>query len=239
LNLTQDTLVVIPARGGSKGIPGKNIKPLGGKPLIHYSIETARKLFDDRSICISTDSQEIKDVAQVSGISIPFTRPVELATDNAGTYEVLLHAVNFFENQGMRYSNLLLLQPTSPFRDVKDISKMMVLFKEKSDVEMVVSVGVSHHNPYFSLFEENGEGYLVKSKTGIFNTRQECPKAYFYNGSAYLLRISALKERPLSQFTQVVKYVMEEKYCIDIDTPLDWLVCEALLEKGIYTDANN
>ena len=117
------TLYVIPARGGSKGIPGKNIKPLCGKPLIAYSIEVARALADDCDICLSTDSQQIADVAKNMGLEVPFMRPDYLATDKSGTYEVLLHAVQFYADKGIHYDTLVLLQPTSPFRTAADVQR--------------------------------------------------------------------------------------------------------------------
>lgn len=239
MNLIKDILVVIPARGGSKGVPGKNIKPLAGKPLIHYSIESARKIFSDDSICISTDSLQIKQIVEETGLTVPFLRPAEMATDTTGTYEVLLHVIENYKSSNRQYKYLLLLQPTSPFRSVFDIQQMIELLQRDNEAEMIVSVGISHHNPYFSLFEENNNGYLVKCKEGNFYRRQDCPPAFYYNGSVYLMRIDSLTHKPISQFSKVKKYVMEEKYCIDIDTPLDWLICETLLDKGIYSDENN
>jgi N-acylneuraminate cytidylyltransferase len=237
--LIADTLVIIPARGGSKGLPGKNIKCLAGKPLIQYSIETARQLTTDDHICVSTDSDDIRTIAEKTGLRVPFLRPEHLASDTAGTYEVLLHALDHYKQRGVFYNRVILLQPTSPFRNVIDLRKMIEIMDSEKGIEMVVSVGVSHHNPYFSLFEENAEGHLVKSKKGNFATRQDCPPAYYYNGSAYLINTEALKRRSLANFERIKKYVMEEKYCLDIDTPLDWLICEALLERGIYRNANN
>jgi len=106
----KNTLITICARGGSKGIPGKNIKPLHGKPLIAYTIEVARALTDDEHICVSTDDDNIIETAQKMGLNIPFKRPPELATDEIGTYPVLLHAVNFYEQLGRNYDRLILLQ---------------------------------------------------------------------------------------------------------------------------------
>ena len=234
-----DTLVVIPARGGSKGLPGKNIKRLGDKPLIWYSIETARQLTTDDHICVSTDSNDILIIAEKTGLKVPFLRPAHLAIDTAGSYEVLLHALDHYKKKGIVYNRIILLQPTSPFRKVSDLKNMIEIMDDGKEIEMVVSVGISHHNPYFSLFEENIEGYLVKSKKGNFATRQDCPTAYYYNGSAYLIKTEVLGQRSLANFEKIKKYVMEEKYCIDIDTPLDWLICEALLEKGVYRNAHN
>ena len=104
-------LAIIPARGGSKGIPKKNIKLLNGKPLINYTIEAARNAFDDIDICISTDSIEIKEIVEKSNLKVPFLRPSELACDTAGTHEVLMHAINYYENLGKTYDVLVLLQP--------------------------------------------------------------------------------------------------------------------------------
>jgi CMP-N,N'-diacetyllegionaminic acid synthase len=232
-----DTLVVITARGGSKGIPNKNIRLLGGKPLIHFSIEAARDFFSDENICVSTDSEEIKRVCEQTELKVPFLRPADLATDTAGTYEVLLDAVNFYKNVGKEFKKILLMQPTSPFRKVKHFKDIFNLYDAQTD--MVVSVGESHHNPYFSLFEENKDGYLVKSKKASFERRQDCPSVFYYNGSMYLINNEILQQKPLAQFTRVRKYVMEEKYCLDIDTPLDWLICESLFEKGIYINEND
>jgi CMP-N,N'-diacetyllegionaminic acid synthase len=233
------TLYIIPARGGSKGVPGKNIKALGAKPLIYYTIETARQLAPDDNICLSTDSMEIKEAVERTGLTVPFLRPAELATDTAGSYEVLLHALDYYETQGRVFDRVMLLQPTSPFRKLGDLKKMEAEMDSHPGTEMVVSVGESFHNPYFSLFEENKEGWLSKSKPGNFARRQDCPPVYYYNGSAYLINTGALKSRRLSEMERVRKFVMEEKYCQDIDTPLDWLICEALLEKGIYKDADS
>ena len=232
-----DTLVIIPARGGSKGIPGKNIRILGNKPLIHYSIDFARKLFEDKDICVSTDSEKIKQSAEQTGLKVPFLRPDHLATDTAGTYDVLIHALQFYEEKGKEFNKILLLQPTSPFRLEKYVKDIFEIYD--NSIDMVVSVGLSHHNPYFSLFEENANGYLVKSKEGNFNRRQDCPPVYYYNGSMYLINALSLKEKPLDRFEKVKKILMDEKYSLDIDTQLDWLICEALLEKGIYTNANS
>ena len=159
-------LVVIPARGGSKGILRKNIKLLGGKPLIQYTIEAAREVFPDELICVTTDDLEIKEVVERLGLKVPFLRPAELATDEAGTYEVLIHAINYYESQGYYPDTIILLQVTSPFRTGKHIKEALELFDDKC--EMVVSVKETKANPYYVLQEENNEGWLVKSKEGNF-----------------------------------------------------------------------
>ena len=105
-------LVIIPARGGSKGIPHKNIKLFNGKPLIYYTIDCARAICDDEDICVSTDDPEIISVVEQYNLKVPFVRPAELATDTAGTYEVLLHALNYYEQLGKHYDVVMLLQNT-------------------------------------------------------------------------------------------------------------------------------
>ena len=117
------TLVVIPARGGSKGIPHKNIKPLNGKPLICYSIDVARKFTTDEHICVTTDDDEIIKVVEDYGLKVPFKRPEELATDHCGSNEVIQHAYQFYTKQGVQYDAIMLLQPTSPFRKVEFLNE--------------------------------------------------------------------------------------------------------------------
>ena len=152
-----DLLFVIPARGGSKGIPGKNIKLLSGKPLIGYSIDMARNFAKDEHICVSTDSQEIKNVAEGYGLQVPFIRPFELATDTASTYDVLLHAIHFYEARNIFHDWIVLLQPTSPFRRKEDIDAMLSL--AVNGIDMVVSVRRSSITPYYNCYQEK-EGYL-------------------------------------------------------------------------------
>jgi N-acylneuraminate cytidylyltransferase len=223
----KNTLVIIPARGGSKGIPGKNIKLLDGKPLIQYTIDVVRKLFSDQQIIISTDDQSIIDVVEQLGLKVPFKRPAELATDTAGTYEVLLHAMKFAEQNGVQFDKVLLLQPTSPFRTQTNIEEAFALYKEELD--MVVSVKETKSNPYYVLFEENAQGFLEKSKQGNFTRRQDCPKVWEYNGAIYIMNKSKLQLTPPAQFTQIRKYVMSEFESLDIDTPMDWLIAEHLV----------
>lgn len=225
------TLVIIPARGGSKGIPFKNIKPLAGVPLIHYSINVARTFTDDANICISTDSDKIIDCAQEIGLKVPFTRPDSLATDTAGTYEVLLHALDFYEQKGIQYDSVLLMQPTSPFRKAHHLQEIKALYDNSLD--MVVSVGMSPYSPYFNIFEEDQEGYLQKSKSGPFKRRQDAPSSYFYNGSLYMINAASLRRQPLHEFKKVKKYVMDELHSQDIDSPLDWALCETILHQGL------
>jgi N-acylneuraminate cytidylyltransferase len=221
-------IVIIPARGGSKGVPGKNIKKLQGKPLIQYTIEAARAIFDDQHIIVSTDDHAIKTCVEGLDLRVPFIRPSELATDKAGSYEVLLHALEYVKETGYDPDTLVLLQPTSPLRNRQHLQQALALYEET--VEMVVSVKETKSNPYYVLFEENEQGYLIKSKEGEFVRRQDCPKVYEYNGAIYIVNVNALMKSPLHQLKKVKKYVMDEVSSHDIDTPLDWKIAEFLLE---------
>ena len=139
------SLYIIPARGGSKGIPRKNIKPLAGTPLIHYSIAVARALADDNHIIVTTDDEEIAQVARETGLPVPYMRPAHLATDTAGSREVILDAMDYADAMGIEYDNVVLLQPTSPLRTAEDVEKALKLYS--SQVDMVVSVVEANANP--------------------------------------------------------------------------------------------
>jgi len=221
--------VVIPARGGSKGVPGKNIKPLAGKPLIFYTIEEARKVFSDDVIFVSTDSSSIKECVESIGLRIPFLRPPDLGLDATGTHEVLLHALEFIESTGYLPDTLILLQPTSPFRRAEHIIEAIELFTQ--EIEMVVSVKESSLNPYFNLFEENKKGWLIKSKKGNFSSRQLCPKVWQYNGAIYIINVASLKKKPISDFNRIRKYLMDDLSSHDIDTIIDWELAEIFAKK--------
>ena len=201
-------LVIIPARGGSKGIPHKNIKPLGGKPLIRYAIDCAKQLAPDEDICVTTDDPEIIKCTEDYGLKVPFVRPDYLATDTMGTYEVLLHALGHYENSGREYDAIVLLQPTSPFRQKEDVEGSMNLYNK--DVDMVVSVKEAATNPYYNSFEEDENGYLVISKgDGHYCRRQDAPKAWEYNGAVYVINPQSLKKMKMSEFRKIKKYEMD------------------------------
>ena len=225
------TLVIIPARGGSKGIPHKNIKLLGGKPLICRAIDNARSMAPDADICVSTDDPEIIRVVENYGLKVPFIRPAELAADNSGTYEVLLHALGFYEQQGRTYDTIILLQPTSPFRRDEDIREALKLYSP--DIDMVVSVTEARANPYYNCFEADSNGFLHISKgDGGYVRRQDAPKAWEYNGAIYIINPQSLKRESLGKFTRRRMYPMDELHSLDLDTPLDWRIAELLIAEN-------
>ncbi len=225
-----NVLVVIPARGGSKGIPHKNIKPLAGRPLIHYTIDSARQIVPDEDICVSTDDQEIIKCVKDYGLKVPFVRPDALATDTAGTYEVLLHALDFYEKLGRKYDVVLLLQNTSPFRKAEQIMEALALYRD--DLDMVVSVKECPANPYYCVFEEDREGYLhvCKGDGNIFR-RQDAPKVYEYNGAIYVMNAETLKSTHMHKMKKRVKYVMDDLTSFDLDTMWDWQMAEKLISQ--------
>lgn len=219
-------LIIIPARGGSKGLPGKNIKILAEKPLIQYTIEAARALFDDNVICVSTDDEKIMSVTEQLGLELPFRRPKELASDTASTYAVLMHAISHYEELGYSPDTLILLQVTSPFRTAAHIKEALELYDETC--QMVVSVKETKSNPYYVLREENESGWLEVSKVGHFTRRQDCPRVFELNGAIYIINIKELKENQLHQMSRVRKYEMDELSSHDIDTPFDWMIAEEI-----------
>lgn len=223
-------LFLITARAGSKGLLGKNIKLLGDKPLISYSIDFAiRNLKAEDEICISTDDLNVIKIANNLGINVPFVRPKELASDTATSYDVIMHALDYYEKGGKTFDCVLLLQPTSPFRNQQDFENLISTYNR--DLDMVVTVKSSKENPYFTLFEEDELGLLNKSKSGNFQRRQDCPKVFAYNGSMYLMKVAALKSKTISEFKKIKKIVMPEERSIDIDTMTDWILAEFYLDK--------
>ena len=221
-------LVIIPARGGSKGLPGKNIKLLNGKPLIYYTLDAALDVADPQNICVSTDSDEIISKIREYGLNVPFKRPLELATDTAGTYDVILHAIDFYEKRGQRFDRIILLQPTSPFRTGSHIKQALTVYNKNLD--MVVSVKETKASPYFTLFEENEKGYLMLSKPCGFTRRQDCPKVYEYNGAIYIMNINSLKMRTPDKFERIKKYLMSAQDSLDIDNMLDFVFAQAIID---------
>ena len=225
-------LVIIPARGGSKAIPHKNIKPLAGKPLIYYTIDVARQIVSDDDICVSSDDKEIIKCVEDYGLKVPFVRPAELASDTAGTYEVLLHALNYYENKGSHYDVIILLQNTSPFRTAKQVKEALLLYRP--ELEMVVSVKETATNPYYNCFEEDSEGYLKKTlESSMFTRRQDAPVTYEFNGAIYIINPDRLKTIHMGKFTKRVKYVMDSIHSVDLDNMIDWKFAEFIIKESL------
>lgn len=226
-------LVIIPARGGSKGVPKKNIKPLLGKPLIFYTIEEALECFDNSRIVLSSDSEEIIELVKLRYPKINFRyRPAELASDTSGMREVILDVINYYRDS-IEFDKVLLLQPTSPFRKSKHIKEAQALFSDST--EMVVSVKYTKASPFFNLFKEI-DGLLSPFFNAIYKTRQEVPPVYEYNGAIYLFKVESILKKEIKEFKQVKAYKMTELSSVDIDTILDWNIAEMILEKKMLNE---
>ena len=225
-------LYLIPARGGSKGLPGKNIKKLNGKALINHSVDFARNFTDDSNICVSTDSTEIIKCVENNNLKVHFKRPTQLASDTANTIEVINHALDHYKSKGELYDVLILLQPTTPYRRIDDLTNMIDLWDNK--IDLLVSVKESHDSPYFNLFEENSKGYLCKSKESIVTRRQDSPKVFSMNGSIYIYNVNSINSKSTKNLTKIKKYIMNDPiFSIDIDTEYDFMIAEILGKKII------
>ena len=205
--------------------------------MICYTIDAARGITSDENICVSTDDTEIKQLIEDYGLKVPFIRPTELATDTAGSREVILHAIDYYKNKlGKTYSKICLLQPTSPLRKSWHINEAFALWNDNLD--MVVSVKESKANPYFNLFEESQEGFLKKSKEGNFIRRQDAPKIWEYNGAIYIFKTTSIEAKPFTGFEKIQKYVMDAESSVDVDDERDFKTIEhAMLGKKTRRDS--
>ena len=229
-------LGVIAARGGSKGVVGKNVRFLAGKSLIAYSIEQMNRWGKYKKFIVSTDSQEIAEVSRKWGAEVPFMRPPELAGDDTGKLKVLRHA--FLEAEkyyGMRFDILVDLDATSPVRTVKDIENMLDVFKKKK-ADCVFSVVKARKNPYFNMIEENDDGTARVCKKASLNigTRQTAPTVYEMNASIYIYsREYLLDEKINNPYSgRSFAYQMQEESSTDIDTERDFDFIEYLVKTG-------
>lgn len=227
--MTHRPLYIIPARGGSKGIPHKNIKPLAGRPLIAYSIDVARELCPEQNrIILSTDDPTIADTARSLGLKVDYMRPADLATDSSGSREVMLDAMDWADARGIVYDCIVLLQPTSPLRTADDVRAALELYTPQ--VDMVVSVEPAACNPYYNCFETDADGFLHISKgDGLLTRRQDAPPAWTYNGAVYVINPQSLRAMPMGSFGRRVPSPMPAERSIDLDTPRDWAVAEAIM----------
>lgn len=226
-------LALIPARGGSKGVPGKNSKLLGEKPLIAYSIESAMACDQLTATIVSTDDEHIADISRKWGAEVPFLRPSELATDEAKSIDVVIHALDFLSAHHRQFDAVCLLQPTSPFRQKGFIDECITAFKQQQVDTLISVLPVPHeHNPHW-VFEPDATGLLTIA-TGdetIISRRQDLPKAYFRDGSVYITKTSVLLNQQ-SFFGQTIGYIVSNpEHYVNIDTPEDWLMAESKLGK--------
>lgn len=223
-------LIIIPARGGSKRLPNKNIKLLGDKPLIEWSIDTAKKIKGACDILISTDSEEIASIAKKAGGLVPWLRPVELSTDTANSVDVCLHALDWYETNVSKVDGILLFQPTSPLRDVETVLKGIEMFKSGEDSVIGVSSAKSHP---FHTFKIENQVLLPFVKQENFHTRsQDLPSAFQVNGAFYLIKTDLLRKDKSFLNSKTKALIFNNLFAsIDIDTQEDWDLVEYFVSR--------
>lgn len=228
-------LVTICARGGSKGIPGKNIKPVGGKPLLAYTAEIARRFSEihGAQVILSSDSSEILKVGQDCGLTTEYVRPDYLANDTCGKPDAIKDALVWAENKyGAEFDFIVDLDVTSPIRTLEDVENCVRKLEDHKDALTVFSVNPCARNPYFNMVEEKPDGYYGVVLGGRYTTRQDAPKVYDMNASIYVYRRDALmREDPRAVTSRSLVYVMDH-ICFDLDEPADYDYLSYLIDTG-------
>lgn len=232
VNGMSNIITLITARGGSKGIPRKNLVVVGGKPLIAWTIEAALKSnFVDR-VLISTDDEEIAQIAKEWGAEVPFMRPAELAQDNSPHMPVVMHAIDWLNaHESKTFEQIVLLQPTSPLRTSEDIDNALNLLLEKKG-DSVVSVSEACSHPYLvKRVSEDGRLEDFMPTPSGYLARQHLPPAYALNGAVYVVRRDVLVERQTFYTNRTYAYLMPAERSLDIDTPWDLHLADLILSE--------
>lgn len=224
-------LALIPARGGSKGIPRKNIKILAGKPLIAWTIEEAKKSkYIDRLI-LSSEDQEIIQVAKEFGCEVPFIRPAQLAKDETPSIDVIINAVEWIEiNQNQKFDILILLQPTSPLRNSNQIDAAIDDFVSDPRNKCLVSVKEVAESPFWMkiIDDDNFLRNFILPKNN-YKRRQDLPNIYILNGAIYIMRTADFMNYKSFDVDNTIPFIMDKKTSIDIDSEEDFVFAEMLL----------
>lgn len=218
----------IGARGGSKGVPGKNIRLLSGKPLISYTIETALNSDIFSSVVVSTEDEKIARIAKKYGADVPFIRPKKLATDNSSMYDVIIHGIKKLNSLGYKFDILVNRDCTVPFIRNMDVKNSIALLK-KEKCDMVCCVYKQHHNPYFNMMEINSKGFLRFSKNyskRILN-RQDSPTVYQLNG-LFVLYVDKLLKYRRFYMPKILPYEIPPETGLMIDTEFEFQIAEMI-----------
>ncbi len=225
-------IAIIPARGGSKGIPGKNIKLLGGKPLLSYTIESALRSGFLDEVMVSTEDERIAEIAAQYGLPVPFMRPAELAMDNSPSIDVVSHVLTTYAEKGMHFDAVMLLEPTSPFRDTNEIDESIQMFlRRKSDSFVTVRKVPDAFNPYW-VFEEGPHPNVLKTIMDhpVIQRRQSLPNTFVRDGSVYITKTKVVLEQH-SLFGDSISYQMRnDPFRVNIDTMEDWREAERVIQ---------
>jgi CMP-N,N'-diacetyllegionaminic acid synthase len=222
-------LALIPARGGSKRLPGKNINLLGGKPLISWTIEVAKQVPDVVDILVSTDDLEIATISVKAGAFVPWLRPPDLATDTASSVDVAIHAIDWYEVNIGQVDGLLLLQPTSPFRTAASVQKGIDIFA-KNSLASVVGVSPAAVHPLWCLKYSGDRLIPFFEENGFNNRSQDMPEAFVVNGGFYLISPNILRSKKSFFVDEIIPLFIDSlTESIDIDTVQDWDYAESTL----------
>jgi CMP-N,N'-diacetyllegionaminic acid synthase len=233
-------LGLIPARAGSKGIPGKNIKLLDGKPLIQYAIEGALESGSITKVAVSTDSQEIADISRNLGADVPFIRPSHLADDSSPTIDTVIHSLEYYQNQGEHFDAVCLLQTTHPFRTSQDIESSIKKFKVDSADTLISVIDVPHEfNPHWVFIKDAvGNFKIATGDEKIISRRQELPDAYIRNGAIYITQSSVLLKEKSLYGKRLSAYKMSSDNHVNLDTKDDWRRAEAIIKRCKFDNLN-
>lgn len=226
-------IAIIPARGGSKGLPGKNIRPLCGKPLIAWSIERALQSHYVDAVVVTTDSEEIADVALRYGAEVPFLRPAHLASDTASSVDTVLHALDHYRDTlGKTFDYVVLLEPTSPLREVGDIDSMLdKLLAHADDFDAIVSVGEVHEHPSIMKRLEGNTMQPFYANLAMTSRRQDNVPAYFPYGVAYVVSTDTLYSLQTFYPPRATFFEIKRHQCFEIDDLCDFLVVETMMKQ--------
>lgn len=232
-------LAVIPARGGSKGLPGKNIKPFAGLPLIAHTILFAKMCPEITRCVVSTDAPEIADVARQFGAEVPFVRPAELAQDDSPLWSVLQHGLAWAEQHTRRYDALLLLDPTSPAREPSDIAGAMRRLRECPAADGIIGVSQPNFSPIWHCVVER-DGWMTDfhAEAAKYSRRQEVPVVYRINGALYIWRTGFVRSQQEGTWRQAGKhllYEIPESRAMSIDTADEFARAELLVKGGLIS----
>jgi N-acylneuraminate cytidylyltransferase len=239
VDTSQTARAFIFARGGSKGVPRKNIKPLAGKPLIAHAIDVALRCPALGQVLVSTDDQEIADVAVRWGAEVPFLRPPELAGDAAPEWLAWRHAIDWVESHQGKFGIFVSLPTTSPFRTVADVEACMDLLRKHPDTDIVVTVRKAERSPYFNMVKlgSGGEASLVIPPERGIVRRQDAPEVFDMTTLAYVARTAFIK-RAAGLFDGKVRVVeVPPERALDIDTPFDFRLAELLAAEFLTSNA--
>lgn len=227
-------LGLIPARAGSKGIPNKNRKELGGKPLLHYTVEAALGASQLDAVVFSSEDEQLMEMAKTMGAEVLFKRPMELANDSAGSLEVVQHSLQVLSKLNRHYDAVCLLQVTTPFRTSEDIDKAISTFKSAKTDSLISVQEVPHaYNPHWVFEAKDGNLQIATGEKKIIKRRQELPDAYVRDGAIYITKSGVIQEQHSFFGNSISHIVLDPERSVNIDTPEDWEKAERI-HKKIY-----